>query len=229
QLQFGPDGNLYIGIGDGDLQDAPKRNAQNLDLPLGKILRIHVDGGAGYTVPRDNPFAAPGDPGMDEIWAYGFRNPWRFSFDRATGDLFIADVGQDRVEEVNAEPAGAGGRNYGWKLMEGRVCFQGRGCDQAGLTLPVATYNHQLGCSVTGGYVYRGAAVPALVGSYLYSDYCSGTLWALDAATAIATGSADPVVLLETDRRVTGFGEDEAGEVYLVTAEGEILRVDAAR
>jgi glucose/arabinose dehydrogenase len=153
------------------------------------------------------------------------RNPWRFSFDRQTGDLWIADVGQNEYEEVNAEPAGAGGRNYGWNTMEGRHCFSVSGCDQTGLTLPVAEYRHAQGCSITGGYVYRGSALPQLAGQYVFADYCSGRIWGIDAAAALSTGAAEPTQYGKVPINPTSFGEDEAGELYLVDGSGQIFRL----
>ena len=171
-VAFDPAGMLMIGMGDGGSGGDPQGNGQNRDALLGKLLRIDVDSAKPYGLPKDNPFLDAADT-QPAIWDLGMRNPWRFSFDRQTGDLFIGDVGQDSWEEIDAERAGTGGLNYGWNLMEARHCFQA-GCDQAGLTLPVAEYSHQDGCSVTGGYVYRGEALPDLVGGYLFSDYCCG-------------------------------------------------------
>ncbi|HMQ30387.1 MAG TPA: PQQ-dependent sugar dehydrogenase [Chloroflexaceae bacterium] len=217
-LKFGPDGYLYIGTGDGGAAGDPWGNAQSLDTLLGKLLRIDVDGGEPYAVPEDNPFGGFAGE-RPEIWAYGLRNPWRFSFDRATGDLYIGDVGQNEYEEVNfVSAASMGGENYGWDIMEGRECYDARSCEQAGLTMPVATYSHSAGdgCSITGGYVYRGAAFPQLEGVYLYADYCSGNLWGLRAPFVEGGGA----LLATLDLRVTSFGEDEVGELYLADREG---------
>ncbi len=212
QLAFGPDGHLYIGLGDGGAANDPFGNGQKLTTLLGKILRIDVEAGkTPYTVPQTNPFV--GRTGaLPEIWAYGLRNPWRFSFDRKTGDLFIADVGQNKYEEINVQPAGSrGGENYGWNIMEAAHCFRGRSCDRAGLALPAAEYDHDQGCSVTGGMVYRGAAFPALAGTYLYGDYCSGRIWGMR-----RSGDRRPSTLLaDTDLSISTFGEDEAGELYV--------------
>ncbi|HWC06515.1 MAG TPA: PQQ-dependent sugar dehydrogenase, partial [Gemmatimonadota bacterium] len=172
-LVFGPDGMLYVGLGDGGSGGDPQGNGQNRGVLLGKILRIDVDAGTPYAIPSDNPFV--GQAGRrGEIWAWGLRNPWRFSFDRETGDLFVADVGQNDREEVNARSRDEGGVNYGWNVMEGSECFQDDDCDRAGLTLPVVEYDHGEGCSITGGFVYRGSALPELRGHYFFSDFCSG-------------------------------------------------------
>lgn len=213
-LKFGPDGYLYIGTGDGGAAGDPWGNAQRLDTLLGKLLRIDVDGAPPYAIPPDNPMLNRAGA-RPEIWAYGLRNPWRFSFDRATGDLFIADVGQNTLEEVNFQPFGSpGGVNYGWNIMEGDRCFRAQRCDRTGLELPVAVYGHRSpegGCSITGGYVYRGRAFPQLSGTYFYADYCSGNLWDLR-----ADGGRWTSALLATfPIRPSSFGEDEHGELYL--------------
>ena len=226
QLAFGPDGNLYIGMGDGGSGGDPLNNGQSPGTLLGKILRIDVESGTNpYGVPAGNPFV--GTAGYrPEIWALGLRNPWRFSFDRLTGDLYIGDVGQGAVEEVDVQPAGSpGGRNYGWNIMEGAGCYNSATCPTTGLTLPVATYDHSQGCSVTGGVVYRAAALPALQGIYFYGDYCSGRIWGLrmkGAAweTAVLPVPGDPSM------NITTFGEDEAGNVYVVNyANGDLLKI----
>lgn len=218
-LKFGPDGYLYIGTGDGGAAGDPWGNGQSLTTMLGKILRIDVDGATPYSVPADNPFVGQTDV-RPEIWAWGLRNPWRFAFDRATGDLFIADVGQNEFEEVHFEPADSpGGVNYGWNIMEGEACFRDATCDQAGLDLPAAVYSHTQepsGCSITGGYVYRGSTFPQLAGAYLYTDYCTGNLWAL---YRINDAWQDQV-LGRLSINASSFGEDEAGELYLVDREG---------
>ncbi|HET7082909.1 MAG TPA: PQQ-dependent sugar dehydrogenase [Candidatus Limnocylindria bacterium] len=216
QIAFGPDGYLYIGLGDGGSGGDPFMNAQARDVLLGKLLRIDVDGPPApnkeYAIPADNPYAGDGvspDAGLPEIWARGLRNPWRFSFDRATGELYIGDVGQNAWEEIDRQPAGSvGGENYGWHLFEGTHCSSG--CDIA-VVAPVAQYGHDVGCSVSGGYVYRGTAQPALVGTYLFSDYCAGTIW-----TLAAGGGLTPLPLAESGLRVSSFGEGEDGEIYLV-------------
>ncbi|HEY8135420.1 MAG TPA: PQQ-dependent sugar dehydrogenase [Candidatus Limnocylindrales bacterium] len=226
-LAFGPDGYLYIGTGDGGSGGDPMGNGQDLTALLGKILRIDIDSGDPYGIPADNPFVGqiPEVPHRPEIWDRGMRNPWRFSFDRQTGDLWIGDVGQDIYEEVDAEPAGTGGRNYGWNTMEASHCFATPNCDQAGLTLSVAEYRHAQGCSITGGYVYRGSALPQLIGQYVFADYCSGRIWALDAATALSAGSAEPTQYGKVPINPTSFGQDEAGELYLVDGAGGIYRL----
>lgn len=222
---FGPDGYLYAGTGDGGGGGDPQENGQNPNALLGKILRIDVDSSDPYGIPEDNPFA-DGTGGAPEVWAIGMRNPWRFSFDRDTGDLWIADVGQSAWEEIDAEPPGEGGRNYGWNTMEGPECYGAAECDQTGLTLPVAAYTHDEGCTVIGGFVYRGSDWPALTGTYLYGDYCSGRLWGLNAEAAMGAQATDPVPLLDAGVFLSAFGEDEAGELYAVDlGGGAILRV----
>jgi glucose/arabinose dehydrogenase len=227
-LAFGPDGYLYIGSGDGGSGGDPMGNGQSIDTLLGKILRINVDKGDPYGIPKGNPFQKNNVPGaLPEIWDWGMRNPWRFSFDRATGDLWIGDVGQDTYEEVDAEAAGAGVNNYGWNIMEGAHCYFTAPCSQDGLTLPVAEVRHRTSCAIIGGYVYRGSAYPALVGQYVFTDLCSGNLWAIDAAQAMAGGEVlvDPPIYGNANITPTGFGEDEAGELYIVNANGEIYRL----
>lgn len=225
QLVFGADGYLYAGLGDGGSGGDPQNNGQRLDTLLGKILRLDVNNGDPYGVPETNPFVGA-DNARPEIWSYGWRNPWRFSFDRATADMYIADVGQNQYEEVNFEPAGAaGGGNYGWRIMEGLYCFISEGCDpeSMGLILPVAEYDHSQGCSVTGGYVYRGQQYPELTGTYLYGDYCSGIIWGLRRE---AGGGWSEAELLQTNHIISSFGQDEAGEVYVVDhSGGQILRI----
>src|SRR5512140_1840167 len=213
QLAFGPDGFLYIGMGDGGSAGDPNNNAQSLPSLLGKILRIDVVGQSTYAIPASNPFYGLSSA-RNEIWAYGLRNPWRFSFDRKTGDLYIADVGQDAWEEVDFQPAGsAGGTNYGWRLTEGNHCFNpATGCSLAGITPPVAEYSHASGCSITGGFVYRGRDFARLNGIYFYSDYCSGRVWGLrNGASGWETQE-----LLVPGFGFTSFGEDDAGELYAV-------------
>jgi hypothetical protein len=212
QLQFGTDGYLYIGMGDGGSAGDPQNYAQNRATLLGKMLRIDVDGGVPYGIPSDNPFRDNPDV-LDEIWALGLRNPWRFSFDRLTGDLFIADVGQSEWEEVNFEQASsAGGENYGWRFMEGAHCYNPlTDCNDGSLALPILEYSHSVGCSITGGYRYRGSQNSDLFGTYLFADYCTGRIWG---ATASGNGDWSSSELLDTDFFISTFGEDEAGEIY---------------
>jgi glucose/arabinose dehydrogenase len=227
-LGFDTGGKLLIGMGDGGSGGDPQGNGQNRQALLGKILRIDVDGKKPYAIPSDNPFAGSKDA-APEIWDLGTRNPWRFSFDRKTGDLFIGDVGQGDWEEIDAEPAGTGGRNYGWNVMEGDHCFRVPDCDQSGVVRPVVEYSHDDGsCSVIGGYVYRGSALPGLQGGYIFSDYCSGTLWAFSAAAALATGSVPLTVVGSAGQSPSSFGQDDAGELYLMGSSGRILKVAVA-
>ncbi|MBI2874996.1 MAG: PQQ-dependent sugar dehydrogenase [Firmicutes bacterium] len=218
--KFGPDGYLYFGLGDGGSAGDPRGNGQNPKTLLGSLLRLDVNVARGYAIPPDNPFT--GGPEKREIWAYGLRNPWRFSFDRLTGDLYIADVGQDNREEVDFQPAGApGGRNYGWNVWEGT--FRHRpGLEPASeVIFPVAEYpTRPEGCAVTGGYVYRGEAVPALRGLYLYGDFCTGTIWGMRQAG----GAWRTSVLLKTEMNIASFGEDEDGELYVVDYRGAVYR-----
>lgn len=226
QIRFGPDGYLYIGTGDGGGANDQYGNGQNRNSLLAKLLRVDVESAPGQVkIPPSNPFANTANA-RPEIWAWGLRNPWRFSFDRATNDLWIADVGQDTYEEINFQPArDAGGENYGWSQMEGMHCFRA-GCSTAGLTLPVAEYNHTLGCSVTGGFVYRGAASPSLRGLYFYADYCSGRLWTLERQGSNWVNT----LALNTGYSITTFGEDEMGELYAANAQNGILyRVDGSQ
>jgi glucose/arabinose dehydrogenase len=225
QLQFGPDGMLYIGMGDGGSGGDPHNNGQRVDTLLGKLLRIDVSqpgqDGQPYSIPADNP--SLGDNARREIWAYGLRNPWRFSFDRATNDLYIADVGQNQYEEIDRQPAGSkGGENYGWNLFEGFEPYVGN--DNQGLTFPIHQYGRNEGCSVTGGYVYRGKTLPSLEGAYLYSDYCSGTIWALRPS---ADGQWQNEVVLESGLNVSSFGEDAAGELYVIDLGGAVYLLAA--
>lgn len=218
-IAFGPDGMLYIGMGDGGAAGDPQGHAQNLDSLLGKVLRIDVNSGDPYDIPADNPWAQGG--ARPEIYAIGVRNPWRFSFDRTTGDLVMGDVGQNRLEEVNITPlAEVAGANYGWNITEGDSCFRGD-CDLMAFVEPVATYGRSEGCSVTGGYVYRGAQFPQLVGQYIYGDFCSGRVWSVQPG---ASGWQISIVA-ETGEQISSFGEDRAGELYLVSYNGSIWRV----
>jgi len=214
QLAFGPDGYLYIGMGDGGSGGDPFNNAQNPLSLLGKLLRIDVESQSGaYSIPSSNPFAG-NSAYRPEIWAMGLRNPWRFSFDRGTGDLFIADVGQNLYEEVNVQSGtSGGGENYGWNIMEGLHCYNTVTCGRAGLTLPVAEYEHSLlgDCSITGGFVYRGGEFPVLQGVYLYGDYCSGRIWGLRRSG----GVWESKLLLDSSLNISTFGEDEAGNIFV--------------
>ncbi|HEY8483082.1 MAG TPA: PQQ-dependent sugar dehydrogenase [Longimicrobiales bacterium] len=222
-IVFGPDGMLYIGMGDGGSGGDPLGHGQNLGTLLGALLRIDVDRGDPYTIPPDNPFAGRADA-RGEIWAYGLRNPWRFAFDRTAGLLYIADVGQNRWEEINVAPASAGGLNYGWNLMEGNHCFPSDPCDRTGLTPPVLEYSHDEGCSVTGGHVYRGRAIPELVGHYFYADYCRGWIrsfrYTSEGVRDQRTWSIGNVGL------ITSFGEDSAGELYVLSQDGRVFRFE---
>lgn len=219
-LKFGPDGMLYIGTGDGGSANDPQGNGQSLDTLLGKILRLDVDSGSPYTIPEGNPFAA-GD-GRGEIWALGLRNPWRISFDRLTGDLYIGDVGQNQWEEIDFQPVGTpGGLNYGWNLREGEHPFESN--QTQGLTDPIAEYDHGAGCSVTGGFAVRSPSLKAWQGIYLFGDYCSGTVWGLRATP----GSIwEMTRLFDSGFRISSFGEDYQGEIYLIDHGGEILRLE---
>ena len=227
QIAFGPDGFLYIAFGDGGSEGDPRGNGQNTNTLLGKILRIGVDppfaAGKQYAIPPDNPFASGG--GLPEIWAYGLRNPWRFSFDRPSGRLFVGDVGQDSWEEVDIITKGG---NFGWNIMEGDHCFRVASCNTAGLALPIAEYGHDVagGTAVIGGFVYRGSAIPALVGTYIFGDLSSGRVWGLKQQ---ATGDWQQTLLLTHALIVSSFGQDSAGELYLVDyGNGAILRIRAA-
>jgi glucose/arabinose dehydrogenase len=230
-LAFGPDGYLYIGTGDGGGGGDPLNRSQNLNSFLGKMLRINpnlpsASGARNYRIPQTNPYV--GKAGLDEIWARGLRNPWRFSFDRANGDLWIGDVGQNRFDEVDVSRAVSGrnagrGANYGWRVMEGAQCFNpASGCNKSGKVLPVAVSSLSGGnCALTGGYVYRGPDVK-LAGGYLYGDFCTGRIWGLDAAAP-----STPVLLADTNLSISSFGEDEAGNVYVVDLNGSIYRLSS--
>ena len=213
-MAFGPDGYLYIGLGDGGSAGDPQNNGQKLDTFLGKILRLDVDSTDPYAIPADNPFG-------NEIWAYGLRNPWRFSFDSQTGDLYIGDVGQNQWEEIDFMPAGApGGYNFGWKHFEGSQPYDSIPPDDVQFVPPVAEYDHSQGCSVTGGYVYRGV-MPEWNGIYLYGDYCTGTVWGLNRSGEGWQGQ----VLFGAGGTITSFGQDVLGEIYISTDDGRILRL----
>ena len=222
QLVFGGDGFLYVGLGDGGSRGDPRSNGQDVSTLLGAILRIDVsssDGEEGYAVPPDNPFVGGADA-REEIWAYGLRNPWRFSFDGETGDLWAADVGQNLYEEVNLIRPG---RNYGWNTMEGAHCFQPSGnCLTEGLEMPVVEYGREGGCSITGGYVYRGSRLQTLYGAYVYGDFCSGKLWALRYDGARVT---EHLQLADTNMRIASFGEDQSGDLFILSFDSKIYRL----
>ena len=226
-LAFGPDGMLYAGLGDGGSGGDPQGNGQSRSVLLGKILRLDIADDGTASVPADNPFA--GQAGArPEIWSYGLRNPWRFSFDRATGDLYIGDVGQNELEEINASTDAAQfgrGANYGWNIVEGTECFSpSSGCDRTGLSPPVLVYGHGQGCSVTGGYVYRGSAIPSLVGHYFYADYCAGWIRSFRLAGP-APADEREWATLRPGGQVPSFGEDAQGELYILSASGTVHRI----
>jgi glucose/arabinose dehydrogenase len=230
-LAFGPDGFLYIGLGDGGSAGDPFRNAQNVGTRLGKLLRIDVNGAAPFAVPSDNPFVGRSGA-LPEIWAYGLRNPWRFSFDRTTGDLYIGDVGQNALEEIDVGLASRkGGENYGWNTMEGTRCFSpSTGCNTAGLTLPVTEYGRSDGFSVTGGVVYRGCRMPGYAGQYFYADYGTGIIRSFRLDNGRATDARDWTNALRASgiRNPSSFGVDADGEIYVVDYDGEVYRIDPA-
>lgn len=218
---FGPDGYLYLGLGDGGSGGDPLGSGQSTNTLLGKVLRIDVDGGDPYVIPPDNPFATGG--GLAEIWAYGLRNPWRIAFDSLTGDLYIGDVGQNAWEEIDYLPAGSPpGANFGWNYREGAHPYQGIPPGDVALIDPVAEYGRDQGCSVTGGAVYRGVELPAWQGVYLYGDYCTGRVWGL---RSDPQGGWLNAPLFDTGSTITSFGVDEAGEVYLVDYAGTVYRL----
>ena len=229
-LVFGPDGHLYVGVGDGGEPGDYSATGQDRSDLLGSILRIDVPGDAGYEVPADNPYV--GSAGVrPEIWSYGVRNPWRFSFDRATGDLYIGDVGEDSREELDvsaADNGGGKGLNFGWSVLEGLECAQDDGCDRDGFTDPVLDYPHEDGCAITGGYVYRGSALEALAGTYFYSDFCNGWVRSVHVANGRVTQESS-WPSLDTSARVTSLGEDADGELYVLTADGTVSRIVEAR
>ena len=215
QLQFGQDGFLYVSTGDGGSGGDPDKNGQNKQTLLGKILRIDVDKtdpGLSYAIPDGNPFKGSG--GAKEVWAYGLRNPWRFSFDRSNGDLWIGDVGQGKFEEVNLTPKGSSApRNYGWNLTEGKSCYESTTCDKAGIDLPILDYTHDQGNnSITGGYVYRGTASPKIFGKYIYADFGSGRIWSLVKSANNFVNTLE----LDTNDYISSFGEGADGELYVV-------------
>jgi glucose/arabinose dehydrogenase len=235
QLQFGTDGMLYAGTGDGGGAGDTAGNAQNTHSLLGKLLRVDVSGASGYTIPASNPFAADTTLGSPEIWSYGLRNPWRFSFDKATGDLYIGDVGQDSWEEVDISSAAvqAGrGANFGWNTMEGKHCYPPAvtTCNQTGLVLPVTEYPHQLSaCTVIGGYVYHGASLPSIAGYYFYADYCNGVVLSFRYNAGNVTTQLDWSTVLSPGSNISSFGQDAKGELYMLTLGGGVYRVVPTR
>jgi glucose/arabinose dehydrogenase len=222
-LAFGPDGYLYIGMGDGGSAGDPQGNGQNLGTLLGKILRIDVDqtsAGKKYGIPADNPWAGNQDGYREEIYSYGFRNPWKFSFDKKSGRLWVADVGQDTVEEIDIVEKGL---NYGWNIMEGSLCYPAStSCTRAGLQLPIWEYQHPLGISITGGYVYYGSQTPSLYGAYMYGDYGKGQIWAL---WVDATGVPHNYLVLATTLNISSFGLDKNNELFIIDLNGKIYKL----
>ena len=227
-LAFGPDRMLYAGMGDGGSVGDPDDNGQRPSTLLGSMLRLDVDGGSPYTIPSDNPFVDH-PTYREETWAYGLRNPWRFSFDRVSGDLYIGDVGQGLVEEVSFQAASSsGGENYGWRTMEGSRCHAPSvGCSTTGLTLPIHEYGHGVGCSIAGGYVYRGTAFPALQGRYVFGDYCSGWSRSLEVVAGSVTDLQDHSAQVAAVSQLSSFGEDGTGELYVVSLGGTVYRITA--
>lgn len=223
-LAFGPDGDLYVSLGDGGSGGDPEGNGQRLDTLLGKVLRLGVDGSEPYTIPPGNPYGGGG--GKPEIWLSGLRNPWRMSFDRETGDLWIGDVGQSAWEEVDVARKGVGGLNFGWRVMEGTHCYAADSCQREGLTMPATDYGREQGCTVIGGYVYRGAASPFAQGTYLFADYCSGNLFARDST---APGYAPPQPVGNGGSGIAAWGQDADGELYVLALNGTISKVVATR
>ena len=209
-LGFGPDGYLYVTFGDGGGAGDPNRNGQNLATLLGKVLRLDVSRGGGYTVPATNPFVDTPNA-RPEIYAYGFRNPWRISFDRETGDLWAGDVGQNNWEETDRVVAGG---NYGWNVLEGSACYAASSCDTNGKLPPRSAYGHEDGCAVIGGYVYRGSDLPELQGWYVYGDFCTGKVWAVNTA-----GESDPVLMLDSGLMISSFGELPDRELAVLSYE----------
>ena len=219
-VMFGPDGMLYVGMGDGGSGGDPHGNGQNRNALLGKILRLDVSS-EPYGIPVGNPRTG----GRAEIWAIGMRNPWRFAFDRQTGLLYVADFGQNEIEEIDVESATEPGLNYGWNIMEGDHCYRSSSCDREGLVMPKVTYNHSGGaCSVTGGFVYRGRRIPSLAGHYFYSDYCAGWLKSFRMMNGAVTDRRDWKTS-ENLGHVVSFGEDSSGELYILTEGGKVLRI----
>jgi glucose/arabinose dehydrogenase len=229
-VKFGPDGYLYIGLGDGGGTGDPLGNGQDSTKLLGRILRIDVNGASPYAVPANNPFVGR-PPARPEIWAYGLRNPWRFSFDRLTGDLYIADVGQDSVEEVDVQVATSrGGENYGWSIMEGTHCYNPPiGCNTVGLVPPTLEYTHGVndanGCSITGGYVYRGSRLPLLTGHYFYGDLCQGWVRSFRYVNGVVQDQRDYTAQFGVLGGLVSFGEDSRGQLYIIRHWGQVYRI----
>jgi hypothetical protein len=230
-IAFDPAGYLMFGLGDGGGGGDPDDNGQDTDTLLGSMVRIGIDGDdfpgdstRNYTIPADNPFV--GTSGADEIWAYGLRNPWRFSIDEVTGQLYIADVGQSSWEEVDVAPVSSAGLNYGWNSFEGNECFDtGDGCNESGKTFPVLEYSHSSGCSITGGYVYRGSDFPDLAGHYFYADYCQGELLSFKYLNGVVGSQRNWTSELGGVGNVTGFGVDDSNRLYILNDGGELLRL----
>jgi glucose/arabinose dehydrogenase len=219
---FGPDGMLYLGLGDGGGGGDPDHNGQNQTTLLGKLLRINVDSGDPYAIPSGNPFVGRNDA-RQEIWAMGLRNPWRYAFDRSTGRLYVADVGQDAIEEVNVVTATRAGVNYGWNVLEGSSCYNASTCNKSGFEIPVLEYSHGNNqCSVTGGFVYRGTAMSEIAGSYFYADYCAGWVKSFTWNNGAASDQKD--WNLGNVGNITSFGEDSSGELYLTSASGRVYK-----
>ncbi|HZS41854.1 MAG TPA: PQQ-dependent sugar dehydrogenase, partial [Polyangia bacterium] len=218
-IVFGPDGYLYAGFGDGGSGGDPMKNGQNVNVLLGKMLRLDVDGGTPYAIPPTNPFASGG--GKKEIYAWGLRNPWRWSFDSVTGELWCGDVGQDLYEEIDKIQLGG---NYGWNVMEASHCYNAATCNMSGLILPIAEYDHSVGNAITGGYIYRGTAITSLIGTYIYGDEVSGRIWGLFYDT---TGKATPQVLIDNSgHNISSFGQGNDGELYLCSyGDGKIYKL----
>jgi glucose/arabinose dehydrogenase len=230
-VAFGSDGYLYLALGDSLTGDGsaslPSSPAQDSASLHGKMVRLDIDQGSPYAVPPDNPFV--GRAGWrPEIWSLGLRNPWRWSFDRSNGDLYLGDVGEHVMEEINREPAGTGGRNYGWPVVEGTACYRpSSGCVRTGLTAPVLTYTHGPACSLTGGYMYRGQAIPELRGTYFYGDYCGGWVRSFRMNNGVPKAELGALDAPLLNDNVVSFGEDADGEIYVVMASGRIYRIEA--
>jgi glucose/arabinose dehydrogenase len=218
-IAFGPEGFLYIGMGDGGSGGDPQNYAQNLNSLLGKLLRIDVNSDT-YSIPDDNPFVGQENI-RPEIWSYGWRNPWRFGFDRQTGDLWAGDVGQGSYEEISFQLAGQGGGNYGWRIMEGMHCYMPKDCQQDDLIKPLFEYSHREGSSITGGYRYRGTSLPDLQGAYIFGDFSSGRIW----MGTEDNGKWEKTELMDTDFNISSFGEDASGELYLLDYKGVVYSV----